>query len=65
MHVSCKPEDVAIELEKEAEKLMDMSDLDDPDVVYSIEEKLKMAKMLRNINGMPKLKRGRPRKELV
>ena len=32
-------------------------------LISDIEEKLRMAKMLRNINGMPKLKRGRPRKE--
>lgn len=63
MIASAKPEDVAKELEQEAEELMDHSNLDDPNIVYTIEEKLRMAKMLRNINGMPKLKRGRPRKE--
>ena len=62
MIASAKPEDVATELEKEAEELMDHSNLDDPNIVYAIEEKLRMAKMLRNINGMPKLKRGRPLK---
>lgn len=60
-----KAEDVATVLEKEASTLMDIADLNDPEVVYSIEEKMKMAEMLRNIKNMPKLKRGRPRKELA
>lgn len=63
MYVKSKAEDVATELEKEAETLMDISDLDDPNIVYAIEEKLKMAKLLRNIKNMPKAPVGRPRKE--
>ena len=65
MKEKSKAEDVATVLEKEASTLMDIADLNDPEVVYSIEEKMKMAEMLRNIKNMPKLKRGRPRKELV
>lgn len=63
MYVKSKAEDVATVLEKEAEDLMDNKDLNDPNVVYAIEEKLKMAKLLRNIKNMPKLSVGRPRKE--
>lgn len=63
MYVKSKAEDVATMLEKEASTLMDIADLDDPNIVYAIEEKLKMAKLLRNIKNMPKLSVGRPRKE--